>query len=65
MGIQRKTVIVGAVVLNNYFIYERKAEWTLKAEWNFQCLQIKKNNTHLLSIYFVPGSLQKTLMCLI
>lgn len=45
MEVQRKTVIVRAVVLNKYFIHEGKAEWTLKAAWNFQCLQIKKNST--------------------
>lgn len=62
MELQRKAVIVGAVVLNKYFVHEGREEWTLKASWNFQWLQIKKYNYHLLSIYFVPGTMQTPCM---
>lgn len=64
MEVQRKEIIVGAVVLGKYVIYEGTAELTLKATWDFQWSHTKKNNDLPSRIYFVPGTVQTTLCVL-
>lgn len=64
MEVQRKEIIVGAVVLSKYVMYEGTAELTLKAIWNFQWSHTKKNNDPPSRIYFVPGTVQTTLCVL-